>query len=118
MLTRSVHSDRRAIHPPTWWHRGYAPAALLPLLPRWHRCHGHWGALLGDLEACAAVRVRLPTRAKEGGAQGWNSRHAGEQPGQDTISILRLNLYFFRSSPEKRWNEADDAIDYEKSQRT
>ena len=80
MLTRSVHSDRRAIHPPTWWHRGYAPAALLPLLPRWHRCHGHWGALLGDLEACAAVRVRLPTRAKEGGAQGWNSRHAGEQP--------------------------------------
>ena len=37
---------------------------------------------------------------------------------QDTISILRLNLYFFRSSPEKRWNEADDAIDYEKSQRT
>ena len=93
MLTRSVHSDRRAIHPPTWWHRGYAPAALLPLLPRWHRCHGHWGALLGDLETCAAVHVRLPTRAKEGGAQGWNGRHAGEQPGYHIYLEVELILF-------------------------
>ena len=80
MQTRSVHSDRRAIHPSTRWHRRHASAALLPLLPRRHRCHGHWVALLGGLEAFAAICVRLPTRAKEGGAQGWNGRHAGEQP--------------------------------------
>ena len=113
MLTRSVHSDRRAIHPPTWWHRGYAPAALLPLLPRWHCCHGHWGALLGDLEACAAVRVRLPTRAKEGGAQGRNGRHTGERPRYHID--LKVESILFYSSPEKRWNEDVEQIGHEKS---
>ena len=43
------------------------------------------GVLLGGLEACAcaAVRVRLPTRAEEGGTQGRNDRH----PGEDVTSI-------------------------------
>jgi hypothetical protein len=77
---RYVHSARCAIHPPTWWHRRHASAALLPLLPRWHRCHCRWGAILGGLEACAAVRVRVPPRAEEGGTQGRNGRHTGEQP--------------------------------------
>jgi hypothetical protein len=72
------HSDRCAIHPSTWRHWRYAPAALLPLLPHRHRYLSRWGALLGYLEACAAARVRVPPRADEGGTQGWNGRHTGE----------------------------------------
>ena len=112
--TLSVHnSDRCTIHPPTWWHRRHASAALLPLLPRWHRCYARWGTLLGGLEACAAVRVRLPTRAEEGGTQGWNGRHTGEQPRYHID--LKVEFKLFRSSPEKRWNEDDETMGwYEK----
>jgi hypothetical protein len=67
MQTCYVHSARRAIYPPTWWHRGHASATLLPLLPHRNRYPGRWGALLGGLEACASVRVRLPPCAEEGG---------------------------------------------------
>ena len=80
MWTFNTHSTRRAIYPPTWWRWRHTSAALLPLLPRRHRYPCHWGALLGSLEAGAAVRVWLPPRAEEGGTQGWDGRHAGEQP--------------------------------------
>ena len=74
----TVHSARRAIHPSAWWHRRHASAALLPLLPRRNRRVGLWGALLGSLEACAAVRIWVPARTEEGGTQGRNGRHTGE----------------------------------------
>ena len=61
----TVQCARRAIHPSAWWHRRHASAALLPLLPRRHRCAGLWGALLGGLEACTAVRVWVPAHAEE-----------------------------------------------------
>ena len=76
----TVYSACRTIHTSAWWHRRHSSAALLPLLLRRRRCASLWGALLGILEACAAVRIRLPPRTEEGGTQGWNSRDTGEQP--------------------------------------
>ena len=82
MQTPSIHSAGRAVCPPTRRHRRHAPAALLPLQPHRHRCLVYWGALLGHLEAYAAVRVRVPPRAEEGGSRGRDGRHTGEQPAR------------------------------------